>query len=188
MCYVGLVYPRPRFGLLSHGEAVRDEPAQYTLACGLRKRPWSFLMGVTDSDSQYARGDHLDKIHVFILSGSQTASAWDPGSKRISVSDRRCFWADVRTFAAEDLGRSSRTFATVDGTFYMEYGTFVRGNGTFYTVDGMFVREDGTFHAVDGTFVREGGTFYMVFVYGTFVREDGTFYAVDRTFVREDGA
>ena len=29
MCYVGLVYPRPRFGLLSRGEAVRDEPAQY---------------------------------------------------------------------------------------------------------------------------------------------------------------
>ena len=26
VCYVGLVYPRPRFGLLSHGEAVRDEP------------------------------------------------------------------------------------------------------------------------------------------------------------------
>ena len=127
MCYVGLVYPRPRFGLLSRGEAVRGEPAQYismrapettvvvpngshyrdsqyyeceqtgfgrstalsssarsrmtsrispwcatlvwsthglvsaffhvgrqfgvsrpnTLACGLRKRPWSFLMGVT---------------------------------------------------------------------------------------------------------------------------------------------
>ena len=127
MCYVGLVYPRPRFGLLSRGEAVRGEPAQYIsmrapettvvvpngshyrdsqyyeceqtgfgrstalsssarsrmtsrispwcatlvwsthglvsaffhvgrqfgasrpniLACGLRKRPWSFLMGVT---------------------------------------------------------------------------------------------------------------------------------------------
>ena len=29
MCYVGLVYPRPRFGLLSRGEAVRGEPAQY---------------------------------------------------------------------------------------------------------------------------------------------------------------
>ena len=29
VCYVGLVYPRPRFGLLSRGEAVRDEPAQY---------------------------------------------------------------------------------------------------------------------------------------------------------------
>ena len=27
--YVGLVYPRPRFGLLSRGEVVRDEPAQY---------------------------------------------------------------------------------------------------------------------------------------------------------------
>ena len=27
--YVGLVYPRPHFGLLSRGEAVRDEPAQY---------------------------------------------------------------------------------------------------------------------------------------------------------------
>ena len=45
VCYVGLVYPRPHFGLLSRGEAVRDEPAQYTLACGLRKRPRSFLMG-----------------------------------------------------------------------------------------------------------------------------------------------
>ena len=29
VCYVGLVYPRPHFGLLSRGEAVRDEPAQY---------------------------------------------------------------------------------------------------------------------------------------------------------------
>ena len=29
VCYVGLVYPRPRFGLLSRGEAVRGEPAQY---------------------------------------------------------------------------------------------------------------------------------------------------------------
>ena len=29
MCYVGLVYPRPHFGLLSRGEAVRNEPAQY---------------------------------------------------------------------------------------------------------------------------------------------------------------
>ena len=27
--YVGLVYPRPRFGLFSRGEAVRDEPVQY---------------------------------------------------------------------------------------------------------------------------------------------------------------
>ena len=27
--YVGLVYPQPHFGLLSRGEAVRDEPAQY---------------------------------------------------------------------------------------------------------------------------------------------------------------
>ena len=27
--YVGLVYPRPHFGLLSRGEAVPDEPAQY---------------------------------------------------------------------------------------------------------------------------------------------------------------
>ena len=29
VCYVGLVYPRPHFGLLSRGEAVRGEPAQY---------------------------------------------------------------------------------------------------------------------------------------------------------------
>ena len=29
VCYVGLVYPRPHFGLLSRGEAVRDKPAQY---------------------------------------------------------------------------------------------------------------------------------------------------------------
>ena len=29
VCYVGLVYPWPHFGLLSRGEAVRDEPAQY---------------------------------------------------------------------------------------------------------------------------------------------------------------
>ena len=29
VCYVGLVYPRPRFGLLPRGEAVRDEPAQF---------------------------------------------------------------------------------------------------------------------------------------------------------------
>ena len=113
-------------------------------------------------------------------SGSQNALAWDPGSKRVSVSDRRC--SEGGRTSVRGRGRSSRTFATVDGTFYMEYGTFVRGNGTFYTVNGTFVREDGTFHAVDGTFVREGGTFYMV--YGTFVREDRTFYAVDRTFVR----
>ena len=129
VCYVGLVYPRPRFGLLSSGGAVRDEPAQYismrapettavvpngvtivtpnyecgfgrstalfssarsrltsrispwcatlvwsthglvsaffhvgrqfgtsrpnTLACGLRKRPWSFLMGVTIVTPKY---------------------------------------------------------------------------------------------------------------------------------------
>ena len=48
VCYVSLVYPRPHFGLLSRGEAVRDrdEPAQYILACGLRKQPRSFLMGV----------------------------------------------------------------------------------------------------------------------------------------------
>ena len=29
VCYVGLVYPQPHFSLLSRGEAVRDEPAQY---------------------------------------------------------------------------------------------------------------------------------------------------------------
>ena len=29
VCYVGLVYPLPHFGLLSRGEADRDEPAQY---------------------------------------------------------------------------------------------------------------------------------------------------------------
>ena len=29
VCYVGLVYPRPHFGLPLLGEAVRDEPAQY---------------------------------------------------------------------------------------------------------------------------------------------------------------
>ena len=29
VCYVGLVYPRPRFGFLSRGEAVRGKPAQY---------------------------------------------------------------------------------------------------------------------------------------------------------------
>ena len=53
MCYVGLVYPRPRFGLLSRGEAVRDEPAQY-ISMRLRKRPWSFLIGESlYRDSQY---------------------------------------------------------------------------------------------------------------------------------------
>ena len=29
VCYVSLVYLRPHFGLLSRGEAVRDELAQY---------------------------------------------------------------------------------------------------------------------------------------------------------------
>ena len=29
LCFVGKVYPRPRIGLLSLGEAVWDEPAQY---------------------------------------------------------------------------------------------------------------------------------------------------------------
>ena len=29
VCYVGLVYPRPHFGLPSRGEAVWDELAQY---------------------------------------------------------------------------------------------------------------------------------------------------------------
>ena len=50
VCYVGLVYPRPHFGLLSRGEAVRDEPAQYIsmrAPDSVRKRPRSFLMGVT---------------------------------------------------------------------------------------------------------------------------------------------
>ena len=34
VCFVGLVYPLPHFGLLSRGEAVRDEQA-HVLACGL---------------------------------------------------------------------------------------------------------------------------------------------------------
>ena len=52
LCFVGEVYPWPRIGLLSLGEAVWDEPAQYTLACGLRKRPGSFLIGSHYRDSQ----------------------------------------------------------------------------------------------------------------------------------------
>ena len=44
LCFVGKVYLWPRIGLLSLGEAVWDEPA-HTLACGLWKRPRSFLIG-----------------------------------------------------------------------------------------------------------------------------------------------
>ena len=29
VCFIDLVYPLPHFGLLSRGEAVRGEPAQY---------------------------------------------------------------------------------------------------------------------------------------------------------------
>ena len=45
VCFVGLVYPLPHFGLLSHVEAVQDEPAQNVNMQA--QRPRSFLMGVT---------------------------------------------------------------------------------------------------------------------------------------------
>ena len=51
LCFVGKVYPRPRIGLLSLGEAVWDEPAQY-ISMRLRKRPGSFLIGSHYRDSQ----------------------------------------------------------------------------------------------------------------------------------------
>ena len=54
VCYVGLVYPRPRFGLLSRGEAVRDEPAQYI---SMRAPETTVVVpnGSHYRDSQYSR-------------------------------------------------------------------------------------------------------------------------------------
>ena len=52
LCFVGKVYPWPRIGLLSLGEAFGMSRPN-TLACGLRKRPGSFLIGSHYRDSQY---------------------------------------------------------------------------------------------------------------------------------------
>ena len=51
LCFVGKVYPWPRIGLLSLGEAFGTSRPN-TLACGLRKRPGSFLIGSHYRDSQ----------------------------------------------------------------------------------------------------------------------------------------
>ena len=61
VCYVGLVYPRPRFGLLSRGEAVRDEPAQYI---SMRAPETTVVVpnGSHYRDSQYCSGHLLCKI------------------------------------------------------------------------------------------------------------------------------
>ena len=55
LCFVGKVYPWPRNGLLSLGEAFGTSRPN-TLACGLRKRPGSFLIGSHYRDSQYGGG------------------------------------------------------------------------------------------------------------------------------------
>ena len=48
--FVGKVYPRPCIGLLSLGEAIWDEPAQYI---SMRALETSFLIGSHYRDSQY---------------------------------------------------------------------------------------------------------------------------------------
>ena len=52
VCYVGMVYPRSHFGLLSRGEAVRDEPAQYiSMRAPKTTSPRSFLIVTPNIDA-----------------------------------------------------------------------------------------------------------------------------------------
>ena len=59
VCYVGLVYPRPHFGLFSRGEAVRDEPAQ----CISMRAPETFA--VVPKGSHY-RDSQLSSLSLRI--------------------------------------------------------------------------------------------------------------------------
>ena len=77
VCYVGLVYPRPRFGLLSRGEVVRGEPAQYI---SMRAPETTVVVpnGSHYRDSQYNRENAALKPLVWGERERAPIKAWFP--------------------------------------------------------------------------------------------------------------